>query len=450
MYSELLRLAADSAKRYLQELPLRKVACSPAAVKQLNDQLDRSLPQNPMDPREVIKLLDEVVAPATMANAGGRFFGFVVGGALPTALAADWLTSTWDQNTCLTALSPAGACLERITSRWLIDLLGLPVECHTSFVTGTAMANVTGLIAARSAVLKKAGWDVDAHGLFGAPPVNVVVSDEAHGTLYRALSILGLGKARVFKVPCDNQGRMRADALPPLTEPSIVCTQAGNVNTGAFDPAEEICTAAHRSGAWVHVDGAFGLWAAAAPEHAHLTRGFEKADSWATDGHKWLNIPYDCGFCFIRDATHLRRALSVKAAYLVHDESGDPWDFTPESSRRARVFPVWAALLSLGRSGVADLIERTCSYATLLAEGLRDAGYEILNEVVINQVLVSFGNTEKTQRIIQAVQEEGTCWCGGTTWQGKAAMRISVSSWATTRDDIARSLEAILNIAKKG
>jgi glutamate/tyrosine decarboxylase-like PLP-dependent enzyme len=309
------------------------------------------------------------------------------------------------------------------------------------------MANFTALLAARHAVLKQSGWDVESEGLFGAPPITVIVGEEAHPTLFRSLSMLGLGRNRVIRVAVDDQGRMRADALPKISGPTIVCIQAGNVNTGAFDPAQEVCAIAHEAGAWVHVDGAFGLWAAATPQRVHLADGFNSADSWATDAHKWLNVPYDSGLAFVRKAEALRGALYLTAPYLPQGEQREPSQFTPELSRRARGIDIWAAMRSLGREGLAELIERTCRHATRFAEGLRAGGYEILNDVVINQVLVSFGDAETTQRVITGIQEDGTCWCGPTVWQGHSAMRISVSSWATTDEDVEQCLEAMLRVA---
>jgi len=346
-------------------------------------------------------------------------------------------------------MSPVAIALEEIALRWLLDALGLPSECGGAFVTGATMANFTALAAARHEVLQSAGWDVEAQGLFGAPPITVVVGAEVHPTLLKALGLLGLGRERVITVPTDGQGRMRPDAFPELSGPAIVCIQAGNVNTGAFDPALEICALAHAAGAWVHVDGAFGLWAAASPPRAHLTAGFAEADSWATDAHKWLNVPYDSGLAFVRHAEALRAAMSVSAAYLPTGEVREPMHYTPEGSRRARGVEVWAALRSLGRQGLAEIIERNCRHAARFAEGLTEAGYRVLNDVVINQTLVSFGDEETTRRVIAGIQSDGTCWCGGTVWQGQTAMRISVSSWATTDEDVERSLEAMLRIAAR-
>jgi glutamate/tyrosine decarboxylase-like PLP-dependent enzyme len=338
--------------------------------------------------------------------------------------------------------------LEEVSLGWLLDVLKLPAGSGGSFVTGATVANFTALAAARDAVLERAGWHVEADGLFGAPPVTVVVGDEAHPSLIKALGMLGLGRSRVVRVPVDSQGRMRAGEMPRLNGPAIVCMQAGNVNTGAFDPAAEICARAHEAGAWVHVDGAFGLWAAASVPHAHLVRGVADADSWATDAHKWLNVPYDSGLAFVRDPAALRRAMSVSAAYLPQGEHREPSQYTPELSRRARGVEIWAALRSLGRVGLSDLIERTCRLARRFAAELRGGGCEILNEVTLNQVLVSFGDAVRTRHVIERVQQDGTCWCGPTEWQGRTAMRISVSSWATREEDVDRSVAAILRAAR--
>jgi glutamate/tyrosine decarboxylase-like PLP-dependent enzyme len=439
--------AARRAIRYLEGLSSRGVAPTAEAVDGLS-RFDEPLPPGPADARDVLALLDDAGSPATMAMAGPRYFGQVIGGSLPVALAANWLAGAWDQNAAFYRLTPAAARLEQVALRWLIELLGLPEQAEAAFVTGATMANFTALAAARHAVLAQAGWNVEADGLFGAPPITVVVGEEAHPTLIKALGLLGLGRARVTRVPVDGQGRMRAAALPALAGPSIVCAQAGNVNTGAFDPFEDICASAHAQGAWVHVDGAFGLWAAAAPRHAHLVAGIEAADSWATDAHKWLNVPYDSGLAFVRAPDALRASMAVTAEYLPSaTDQRNPADHTPELSRRARGVEVWAALRSLGRAGVADLIERTCGHARRFAEGLQAAGYSILNDVVLNQVLVSFGDAGTTERVIRAVQADGTCWCGGTVWQGRTAMRISVSSWATTTQDVEVCLRRMLDLA---
>lgn len=443
---ELLQDAAQRGIAYLSGVNQRSVAATPAAIADLV-RFDEPLPTTATDPAQVLALLDEVGSPATVASAGGRYFGFVTGGALPAALAASWLATAWDNNGGLTVMSPVAAKIEEVALTWLVDLLGLPAGTGGGFVTGATMANFTALAAARHVLLARQGWDVEAQGLFGAPPLTVVVGDEVHVSLLKALSMLGLGRERVTRVPVDEQGRMRPDALPRLDERTILCVQAGNVNSGAVDPLDQLCATAHMAGAWVHVDGAFGLWAAAAPSLSHLTVGLGDADSWATDAHKWLNVPYDSGLVFCRNADHLRAAMSTSAAYLQQSDAREPCHYTPEMSRRARGVEVWAALRSLGREGLADLIVRTCRFAARFAQGLTTAGYTILNEIVLNQVLVSFGDDTTTRRMIQAVQQEGSCWCGGTAWHGRAAMRISVSSWATTEADVERSLEAIIRLA---
>jgi glutamate/tyrosine decarboxylase-like PLP-dependent enzyme len=442
-----LTLAAERAIAYLEGVHERSVAPRPEALARLSE-LRHPLPEHPVDPEQVVRLLDEIGSKATMATAGPRFFGFVTGGAVPASVAVNWLAAAWDQNAGLAVGSPISAAIEEVTLGWLTELLGLPPGVGAGFVTCATTANFSGLCAARHALLKRRGWDVENDGLFGAPPINVVVGDEVHASMLKALGMSGLGRARVTRVPTDGQGRMRADRMPPLDDHTLVCIQAGNVNTGAFDPAEEICAHAKAKGAWVHVDAAFGLWAAAAPARRHLVRGVADADSWATDAHKWLNVPYDSGLIFSRDSTALRAAMTSRAAYLIEGEQREPYQYTPDFSRRARGLEVWAALRSLGRSGVADLVERTCRYAQRFAEGLTEAGYQILNDVVINQVMVSFGDPERTQRVIAALQADGTCWCGGTVWQGRTAMRISVSSWMTTEADVERSLAAMVRIAR--
>ena len=448
MIRQLLGSAAERSISYLEGLDARSVAPSPEAVAALA-RLDEPLPRGPSAPEDVLAMLDSICSPATTAMAGPRFFGFVLGGSLPATLAANWLAGAWDQNAALYKPAPAVARLEQVALGWLLDLFGLPTTTAGAFVTGGTMANFTALAAARHAVLRSAGWNVEADGLIGAPPIHVVVGQEAHPTLFKSLGLLGLGRNRVTRVPVDGQGRMRADQLPHLGGPAIVCVQAGNVNSGAFDPIAEICARVSGARAWVHVDGAFGLWAAAAPSKAHLAAGLAAADSWATDAHKWLNVPYDSGLAFVKDGAALQAAMAIAAEYLPTESAyRNPADFTPELSRRARGVEVWAALRSLGRSGVADLIERTCRYATRFAEGLRAAGHEVLNEVILNQVVVAFGDAATTARVIGDIQADGTCWCGSTVWQGRNAMRISVSSWATTEADVEKSLAAIVRIAR--
>jgi len=445
----LLGDAASRAAKYLEALPERRVAPSPSALEGLA-RFYRPLQDQPLAEADVLEELDTIGSPATVASAGGKYFGFVIGGSLPAALAANILAAAWDQNAVLEIASPVAAALEKVCRSWIADVFGLPTDTEVGFVTSATMANFAGLAAARHALLQAQGWDVEARGLFSAPPITVIVGDEVHVSLLKALSMLGLGRDRVVRVPVDGQGRMIPAQIPQIEGPTVVCLQAGNVNTGAFDPAEEIASKLQGTGAWIHIDGAFGLWAAASPSRRHLARGVEKADSLATDAHKWLNVPYDSGLVIVRDKRHLNAAMSSSAAYLIEGDTRDPHLFVPEMSRRARAIEIWAALRSLGRAGLADLIDRSCEHARHFADALEGAGYQVLNEVVLNQVLVSFGTAEVTRRMIARVQEDGTCWCGGTLWQGKTAMRISVSSWATTDRDVARSLDAILRIAAEG
>lgn len=440
---DLLHHTAETALNYLETLDARSVAPTPAAIAALA-QLHEPLPASPTDPATVLDTLHAIGSPATMGMSGRRYFGFVIGGSLPAALAANWLAAAWDQCPGLFVASPIGTVLEEVSLAWLLDVLRLPPTCAGSFVTGATVANFTSLAAARHAVLARAGWDVESDGLFGAPPITVIVGDEVHPSLVKALGMLGLGRNRLTRVPVDSQGRMIASQMPAIEGPAIVCMQAGNVNTGAFDPAREICARAHAANAWVHVDGAFGLWAAATPELAHLVDGVAEADSWATDAHKWLNVPYDSGLAFVRDHQALKSAMAVSAAYLPQGEHREPSQFTPELSRRARGIEIWAALKSLGRAGLAEMIERNCRLARRFAASLAAAGCEILNDVVLNQVLVSFGGDARTREVIRRVQDDGTCWCGPTVWQGHTAMRISVSNWATTETDIDQSVAAIL------
>jgi glutamate/tyrosine decarboxylase-like PLP-dependent enzyme len=419
------------------------------------------MPEEGHDPFAVINSLAAHADQGLVASAGPRYFGFVIGGSVPAALAADWLTSAWDQNAGLFVSSPAASVIEEIAASWVLDLLGLPPGASVGFVTGATMANFTALAAARHEVLRRAGWDVEEQGLIGAPPVHVVVGDEVHVTVFAALRMLGLGAGRVHRVPADEQGRMQADGLrrvlSSLDGPTIVCAQAGNVNTGAFDPVGEIASAAHAHGAWLHIDGAFGLWAAASGALRSLTGGVHLADSWAVDGHKWLNVPYDSGLAIVAHPAAHRAAMSATASYLIQADGAerDPFDWTPEFSRRARGFATYAALRSLGRRGVARLIEESCRLARLMAARLAGAsGAQVLNEVVLNQVLVRFtpahggGADTLTDAVIARVQQDGTCWAGGTTWHGMRAMRISVSGWPTTEADIERSAVSILRAAR--
>jgi glutamate/tyrosine decarboxylase-like PLP-dependent enzyme len=446
---ELLAETAIRAARYLADIRGRRVAPSPEDIARL-EALGGPLPQSPSDPDEVLAMLDEVGSPATVASAGGRYFGFVTGGTLPAALAVNWLAGAWDQNAAFSVMSPLAAKIEEIVLGWILELLGLPGTCGGGLVTGTTMGNFTALAAGRSALLRRAGWNVEEDGLFGAPPIKVVVGEQAHVSLFKALALLGLGRSRVISVAADEQGRMRADRLPALDDRTLICIQAGNVNSGAFDPAMEICWRARETGSWVHVDGAFGLWAAVSSRYAEQVRGFSLADSWAIDCHKWLNVPYDSGMAVVRQPEQLRAAMSLSAAYLPSSGVREPCHYTPEASRRARGLELWAVIRSLGREGLRDLIERNCDQAKIFARRLQDAGFEVLNDVVLNQVVVSFGSPEESRRVLAQLQNEGTCWCGGTEWRGHTAVRVSFSSWATTEEDVGRSVDAVLRIASAG
>jgi glutamate/tyrosine decarboxylase-like PLP-dependent enzyme len=452
---DLLRRTAEAGADFLESLERRPVF--PAATyDELLATLGGPLADGPSDPRAVI---DELVAgadPGLVASASGRYFGFVVGGAVPAALAADWLTSAWDQNAGGFVLGPSAMVVESVAGEWLRELLMLPPGVSFAFVTGCQMAHVTCLAAARLHVLRAAGWDVNVEGLAGGPPVRVVVGAKRHVTIDRALRLLGVGSAQIAAVEADGQGRMRPNALRTALadgdRPTIVCAQAGEVNTGSFDPLPEIADAAEEVGAWLHVDGAFGLWAAASPSFRELVAGHDRADSWATDAHKWLNVPYDSGLAFCRHPDPHLAAMTARADYLVvQDETRDAVDYTPEFSRRARGFPVYAALRSLGRSGVADLVDRACANAARLADELaRIPGAVILNEVVLNQVLFRFETDERTAEILQLVQESGEAWMSGTTWDGRAAIRISVSNWQTSDEDVAGTVAAFERAAAYG
>jgi len=446
------------AMDHLLGLPSRRIDArtNPAALRAA---LGGPLPEASTPAREVIAALNAAVEPGLVATGSGRFFGFVIGGATPAALAADWLTSTWDQNAGLYVTSPAAAVVEEVTGDWLRDLLNVPRHASVGFVTGAQMANFTALAAARHEMLRRAGWDVETGGLNGAPRLRIIVGAQRHDTIDRALRFLGIGTNALTMVPVDGQGRMMVDGLAEAlhaaersSEPVIVCAQAGNLNTGAFDPVDAICDLAHEVGAWVHIDGAFGLWAAASPALRYLVEGAERADSWATDAHKWLNVPYDSGLVFCAHPAAHQAAMGVRAAYLIHSsgDDRDPLDHNPEFSRRARGFPVYAALRALGRSGVAEMVERSCTLARRFADRLAAAdGVAVLNDVVLNQVLVAFDDADPnthTRRVMEAVRREGTCFVSGTTWEGRAVMRVSVTNWSTDEADVDRSVDAILAV----
>jgi glutamate/tyrosine decarboxylase-like PLP-dependent enzyme len=462
----LLHRTAEIAAAFLDGLPTRPVG-RPVELAGLRAALDGPLPDGPSDPAAVVEALVRDADPGIFATAGPRYFGFVIGGGVPAALAADWLASAWDQNAGLYAISPAASVVEEVAARWLVELFGLPTGSSVGFVTGATMATFTALAAGRHRVLERVGWNIEEAGYVGAPPIEVVVGNEAHVTVFVSLQMLGLGRDRVHKVGVDDQGRMIPSALREtlagIDGPTLVCTQSGNVNTGAFDPLDEIVPIVReRPNAWVHVDGAFGLWAAATPSLRDRVVGLDGADSWTTDAHKWLNVPYDSGIVICRDVAAHHASMTLGASYYVETAGGerDPYNWVPESSRRARGFPVYAALRSLGRSGLAEMIDHCCALARRMADGLRGApGVTILNDVVLNQVLVRFAPPDGrqtaaaetvdafTRKVIAAVQAEGTCWLGGTTWHGMAAMRISVSNWSTTDADADLSVDAILRCA---
>jgi glutamate/tyrosine decarboxylase-like PLP-dependent enzyme len=444
-----LGAAAAHAQRFLSGVDGRPVAARADAAA-VRDVLGGPLPEQGEDPEAVVEALVAGADPGLVASAGPRHFGFVIGGALPAAVAADWLVSAWDQCAAFHVLSPAAAAVEEVAAAWALDLLRLPRTATVGFVTGGQGANTTCLAAARHAVLDRAGWDVERDGLQGAPRVHVVCGEEAHATIHAGMRLLGLGGATAVPVRADDQGRMvpeaLADALEGIDGPTIVCVQAGNVATGTFDPFDAIADVCAGHGAWLHVDGAFGLWAAAAPSTRPLMRGADRADSWSVDAHKWLNVPYDCGLAIVADPDAHRAAMALAGAYLVADpDRRDNTNYVPESSRRARAVPVWAALRSLGRAGVADLVERNCAQARRMAEhlaGLPDA--EVLNDVVLNQVLARFGgDDDRTREVVARVQRDGTCWLGGTTWRGRQAMRVSFSNWSTTDEDVDRTAAVI-------
>jgi len=439
----LFEQARNQACEYMDGARDQPVYPAPEALAGLAA-FDEPLPGGPCEPSAMLRLLHRSGSPATTASTGGRYFGLVVGGVFPPVVAAKWLGDAWDQCAALYASSPVVSKLEAVCERWLIDLLGLPDGCVAGFVGGTSTATAVGLAAARHELLRRQGWDVNADGLFGAPPIRVVIGAEAHGTVFKALALLGLGRERVERVPVDGQGRMIASAMPELDRHTLVFAQAGNVNTGAFDPFDEICDRAAAAGAWVHVDGAFGLWAAASPRLRHLVKGAERADSWSVDAHKTLNAPYDCGIVLCRHPDSVVAAMQNTGAYIVYGEQRDGMLYTPEMSRRSRGLELWATLKTLGRSGAAELVEGLCDRAAQAARQLRAAGFRVLNEVGFNQVLVACQSREQTLETMQRLQASGECWCGGSTWQGETVIRLSVCSWATTAEDIDRTVAAFV------
>ncbi len=449
--AEALDRAHAHALTWLESLDTRDIPARDG-IEAVADRLGRTLPDGPSPAGEVVDLLASACATGLTGMPSGRFFGFVIGGTHPAALGADWLTSAWDQNAGLRSITPAHSAVEELTGEWLVDLLGLPESTTIGFPTGGTMANFTGLAAGRDEVLRRSGWDLAARGLAGSPGVRVLVGADRHDTVDLTLRYLGLGQPEL--VAADRQGRLDPAALAAALEsgdgrPTIVALQAGNLHSGAFDPFAEAIPLAHEHGAWVHVDGAFGLFAAATPAYRHLVEGYAQADSWSTDAHKTLNVPYDCGVIAVRDPAALRSAMGMQGAYLIRDDAGEPFEKVPELSRRGRAFPVWAVLRALGRQGVADLVERMAGHAARFAEGIAAIpGAEVLHEVVFTQVTASFGDDERTQRVMRRMLDDGTAWTTGSRWQGRAVLRISVSNWSTSDDDVERTLAALRRAAQ--
>jgi glutamate/tyrosine decarboxylase-like PLP-dependent enzyme len=438
---EIFEQAKSHAFAYMDSVRERNVYPTDQAIKNLAI-FDEAMPAEPGDPAEILNLLHAYGSPATVVTTGGRYFGFVNGGSAPAALAAKWLSDVWDQCSALYVMSPVVSQLESTCEKWLVDLFGLPEGTAAGFVSGSSSATLCGLAAARNELLKRQGWDVNSNGLFGAPEVRIIVGAQAHASVFKALALLGLGKARVELVPSDDQGRMRADRLPALDSHCLVIAQAGNVNSGAFDPFDEICDRASRAGAWVHIDGAFGLWAARSQTRKFLTQGIEKADSWSVDAHKTLNSPYDCGIILCKNRGALVNAMQATGSYFIFSEKRDGMLYTPEMSRRARVVELWATLRSFGKDGLEQLVDRLCEHAKRFAVELQGQGFRILNEVVFNQVLVACDSPEQTRATLENIQKSGECWCGGAVWNAEPVIRISVCSWATTEADVQRSVTA--------
>jgi glutamate/tyrosine decarboxylase-like PLP-dependent enzyme len=448
---ELLHEAARLAVEYVAGTDGRPATPDAAALAGL-DAFDEPLPDGPTDPSDALRLLSEVADPATMVSTGPNYYGFVNGATFPVALGAAFLVNAWDQNAALPVMSPAAAKLHDVARGWLLDVLRLPGHADVGFVTGATVANASCMAAARDELLERAGWDAKSDGLFDAPPITVVVGENTHSTVRKSLGLIGLGSDRVVKVLTDDQGRIDHTELPThLSGPVLVCAQAGEVNTGAFDPFDEIADwlAATTDNGWLHVDGAFGLWALADPSRTHLVAGLHRADSWATDGHKWLNVTYDCGIAIVAREGALRRTFSSVAGYLPPERGFEAMHHTPQSSQRARQVEVWAVLRTLGRSGVAELVQRASDGAQLIAEQLRGADFDVLNDVVINQVLLRYGSAATTEALIAEIQRDGRIWCGATQWRGETAMRVSVSSWKTTLDDAARAADVIVECARR-
>ncbi|WP_395375224.1 pyridoxal phosphate-dependent decarboxylase family protein [Marinicella sp. W31] len=431
------------AFEYADQVDTMRVYPTEESIQNLSA-LQENMPTESCDAEHVLNLLQKYAAPATVAQTAGRYFGFVNGGVIPAAVAAKWMTDMWDQCGGLYLTSPVNAVLESICEQWLKELFGLPEDTVAGFVTGTSMANLCALAAARYRLLKNVGWDVNAQGLNGAPQLKLIAHEHTHASIVKTLAMLGFGKENIHWVPSDEAGRIQVDAVPELDQQSVLILQAGNVNSGAFDPFTELCERAESAGAWVHVDGAFGLWAGASEELKYLTEGIHKATSWAVDGHKTLNTPYDCGIVLCRDHKAMITALQAHGDYLIYSDKRDPLLYTPEMSKRARAIELWATMKFLGRRGIDDMVTGFHALSKYIAQQLKKAGFRILNDVVFNQVLVACDDAEQTQKTLQYIQQSGTCWCGGSNWHGEPVIRISICSWATTADDVDQTVEAFI------
>ncbi|WP_321391998.1 pyridoxal phosphate-dependent decarboxylase family protein [Emcibacter sp.] len=449
MTNFLFDYVADAAREYRENIDDRDVMPTHEALADLTI-FEEKLPVEPSDPLEVLRKLHTYGSPASVATTGRRFYGFVQGGALPVTVASNWLSTTWDQNAAPNILSPISGKLEDVAAGWILDIIDLPRDAGVGFVTGATMGAFSALAVARLTLLERSGYDLLKKGLFGAPEIRIVMSEEIHPMNIKALNYLGFGDDQIETIPCDDQGRVIPSQMPPLDDMTIVILQAGNINSGACDPFEEVCDLAHKAGAWVHVDGAFGAWARASEEKKYLAKGMEQADSWSFDCHKWLNVPYDSAVYVCRDSTMMRKVFGATATYLVEDGARDPHHYTPELSRRARGVDVWAALKFLGHRGVAEMIDRCCRHATRFAEGLEEMGCEVLNEVCLNQVAVTYGDEAQTTALMECIQNSGVLWLGPTRWKGRVAFRFSVSSWATTDEDVEKSLRAVKECLGKG
>lgn len=440
IFNQVMEYAFDYADKAMD----RQVFPTPASIEAMKT-FNEDMPALPGNSAEIIDMLHKYGSPATVSQIGGRYFGFVNGGVIPAALAAKWLSDFWDQNTPLHFTSPIASKLEAIVEKWLQQLFNLPDETVAGFVSGSSMANLCGLAAARFRIYQRLGWDINAKGLMGAPKIRIVAGKHAHGTVLKAIALLGLGKDNIEWVDVDEQGRIIAGKIPTLDSQTILILQAGNVNSGAFDPFEEICPKAIETGAWIHIDGAFGLWAKCSEKLKHLANGIEWANSWAVDGHKTLNTPYDCGIVLCNDSEALVSALQASGSYILYGENRDGMLYTPEMSRRARIVELWASLKYLGKAGIDDLVYGLHERAVQFSNELKAAGFEVLNEVVFNQVMVAFENDDITGKTLDLIQKSGECWCGGAVWNNRKIIRISICSWATTPPDVSRSVKAFIN-----